>query len=139
MLKIENYINGKLVKPLSDLYLDNFNPACGEVYSLLPDSDARDVDCAVEAAKNAFPIWSKMSSETRHDYLMKIVALIERDLDSLAEAESVDNGKPKTLAKAVDIPRAVANFKFYATAAMHTSSEAFETVGQVVDRGGKAG
>ncbi len=133
MLKIENYIGGSLVAPVSENYLDNFNPACGEVYSLIPDSDERDVARAVEAAKKAFPVWSKMSADVRHDHLMKIVALIERDLDSLATAESIDNGKPKTLAKAVDIPRAIANFKFYATAAMHTASEAFETVGQAIN------
>ncbi len=133
MLKIENYIGGKLLAPVSNEYLDNFNPAIGEVYSLIPDSDERDVEAAVEAARKAFPVWSKMSAETRHDYLIKISNLIERDLDSLSEAESVDNGKPKTLAKTVDIPRAVSNFKFYATAAMHFSSEAHETVGQAIN------
>ncbi|CAN5838159.1 MAG: aldehyde dehydrogenase [Acidobacteria bacterium] len=133
MLKIENYINGELVKPVSENYLDNFNPATGEVYSLIPDSDEKDVESAVEAAQKAFPAWSKMSAEQRHDCLMRIVSLIERDLDSLAEAESVDNGKPKTLARSVDIPRAVSNFKFYATAAMHTATEAHETVGQAIN------
>ena len=133
MLKIENYINGELVKPVSGGYLDNFDPASGEVYSLIPDSDERDVERAVAAASKAFPIWSKQSAEQRHDCLMRIVSLIERDLDALAEAESVDNGKPKTLAKTVDIPRAVSNFKFYATAAMHTASEAHETVGQAIN------
>lgn len=133
MLKIENYIGGELSAPVSGEYLDNFDPAMGEVYSLIPDSDERDVEKAVEAAKKAFPIWSKMSAESRHDVLMRIVALIERDLDFLAEAESIDNGKPKSLAKAVDIPRASANFKFYATAAMHTATEAHETVGQAIN------
>jgi len=133
MLKIENYINGELVKPVSKKYLDNFNPATGEVYSLIPDSDEKDVEAAVEAARKAFPAWSKMSAEQRHDLLMRIVLLIERDLDSLAEAESVDNGKPKSLARSVDIPRAVSNFKFYATAAMHTATEAHETVGQAIN------
>ncbi|MEO8074059.1 MAG: aldehyde dehydrogenase [Acidobacteriota bacterium] len=133
MLKIENYINGKLNAPISGKYLDNYNPAIGEVYSLIPNSDERDVERAVEAAKNAFPVWSKMSAEQRHDVLMRVSSLIERDLDSLAEAESVDNGKPKSLAKAVDIPRAVSNFKFYATAAMHFSSESHETVNQAIN------
>jgi aminomuconate-semialdehyde/2-hydroxymuconate-6-semialdehyde dehydrogenase len=127
MLKIENYIGGELVAPASNEYLDNFNPATGEVYSHIPDSDERDVEAAVAAAKNAFPAWSKASAEQRHDVLMRLSSLIERDLDSLAGAESIDNGKPLTLAKTVDIPRAVANFKFYATAAMHFSSEAHET------------
>ena len=133
MKKIKNYINGKLSVPESDKYLDNYNPAIGEIYSLIPDSDERDVSRAVEAAKNAFPVWSKMSTEQRHDVLMRVSALIERDLDALAEAESIDNGKPKSLAKAVDIPRAVSNFKFYATAAMHTATEAHEMVGQAIN------
>nr|MDQ3041942.1 aldehyde dehydrogenase family protein [Acidobacteriota bacterium] len=133
MLKIENYINGELIKPESGEYLDNFNPSIGEIYSLIPDSGERDVELAVEAAKKAFPVWSKMSAEQRHDVLMRIVALIERDSDALAEAESVDNGKPLSLAKTVDIPRAVSNFKFYATAAMHTATEAHETVGQAIN------
>ncbi len=133
MLKIENYINGELSAPISGEYLDNFNPATGEVYSLIPDSDERDVERAVEAAKKAFPVWSKMSAEQRHDVLMRVSALIERDLDELAEAESVDNGKPKSLAKTVDIPRAVSNFKFYATAAMHTATEAHEMTGQAIN------
>ena len=133
MLKLENYIGGELIQPVSGAYLDNFNPACGEVYSLIPDSDERDVERAVKAAKNAFPIWSKQSAEARHDVLIKLSSLIERDLDSLAEAESIDNGKALSLAKQVDIPRAVSNFKFYATAAMHTATEAFETVGQAIN------
>jgi aminomuconate-semialdehyde/2-hydroxymuconate-6-semialdehyde dehydrogenase len=133
MQKIENYIGGELVAPASGDYLDNFNPATGEVYSLIPDSDERDVERAVEAARKAFPAWSKMNAEARHDILMRVSALIERDLDALAEAESVDNGKPKSLAKSVDIPRAVSNFKFYATAAMHFASEAHETVGQAIN------
>ena len=133
MQTIENYINGQLVKPESNNYLDNYNPAIGEVYSLIPDSDERDVEKAVEAAKNAFPLWSRMSAEERHDILMRVSSLIERDLDFLAEAESIDNGKPKSLAKMVDIPRAVSNFKFYATGAMHTATEAHETVGQAIN------
>ena len=133
MLKLENYIGGKFSAPVSGTYLDNYNPATGEAYSLIPDSDERDVERAVEAAREAFAKWSKMSAEARHDSLMRVSALIERDLDSLAEAESIDNGKPKSLAKAVDIPRAVSNFKFYATAAMHTATEAHETVGEAIN------
>jgi aminomuconate-semialdehyde/2-hydroxymuconate-6-semialdehyde dehydrogenase len=133
MQKLENYISGEMIAPASGDYLDNYNPATGEVYSLIPDSEERDVECAVEAAREAFPAWSKMSAEARHDCLMRVSNLIERDLDALAKAESVDNGKPLLLAKTVDIPRAVSNFKFYATAAMHTATEAHETVGQAIN------
>lgn len=127
---IENYIDGKLIKPCSNTYLDNFNPATAEVYSLIPDSDEQDVELAVDAANRAFPGWKLTGSDERFEILMRIVRLIERDIEMLAEAESIDNGKPVSLAKRVDIPRAAANFRFYATAQMHLSNESFETVGQ---------
>ena len=130
MIEIKNYIGGELVHPASGGYLDNFDPSTGEVYSLVADSDDRDVHLAVKAAKAAFPVWSNTSAEARHDILMRLVALIERDLEPLALAESVDQGKPVSLARSVDIPRAIANFKFYATAAMHTANESHDSVGQ---------
>ena len=61
MLNIENYIGGELVKPASGAYLDNFEPAAGNVYSQIADSDDRDVNLAVEAAKTAFTKWSRTS------------------------------------------------------------------------------
>src|SRR5262245_17438086 len=128
MQKLENYIDGKLVKPASGTYLDNYEPATGEVYSLIPDSDEADVSLAVEAAKRAFPVWSKTPPEQRFEILTRLVSLIERDHEKLAEAESVDNGKPLSLAKVMDIPRAASNFRFYATAAMHFASESHETI-----------
>ena len=133
MTIIENYIGGKLVAPMSGTYLDNLDPAVGEVYSQIPDSDKRDVELAVEAAAKAFPAWSMTPPEERFTTLMRLVALIERDLESLALAESIDNGKPLSLARTVDIPRAVANFRFYATAAMHTANESHDTVGQAIN------
>lgn len=130
MQTIQNYIGGELVNNVSGEYLDNFEPATGEVYSQIPDSDERDVEAAVDAAKLAFPAWSNTSADERFAIIMRLVALIERDLESLALAESTDNGKPVSLARAVDIPRAIANFRFYATAAMHSANESYDTVGQ---------
>ncbi|CAN5557290.1 5-carboxymethyl-2-hydroxymuconate semialdehyde dehydrogenase [soil metagenome] len=130
---IENYIGGQLIQPVSGAYIENFNPATGEVYSLLPDSDERDVQLAVEAARKAFPTWAKTSHDERFEILMRLVRLIERDLDILAEAESLDNGKPILLAKRVDIPRAASNFRFYATAQMHLANESHETIGQAIN------
>lgn len=126
-MKIENYIGGELVMPASGDYLDNFEPATGEVYSQIPDSDDRDVNLAADAARAAFPDWSGMPPEERFETIMRLVGLIERDLESLAQAESTDNGKPVTLARTVDIPRAMANFRFYATAAMHLANESHDT------------
>ncbi len=130
MTNIHNYIGGELVEPASGAYLDNFDPSTGEVYSQIADSDDRDVHLAVEAANAAFPAWAATSTDARHDILMRLVNLIERDLEPLALAESIDQGKPLSLARSVDIPRAVANFKFYATAAMHTANESHDNVAQ---------
>ncbi len=124
MQKIQNYINGKLVEPTSKTYLDNFNPATGKVYSLIPDSDEKDIELAYSAAKNAFKEWSITPKEKRSQYLLKIAALIEKNLDKLSLAESIDNGKPLKLAKTVDIPRAAANFHFYGTGILHYASHA---------------
>src|SRR5688500_11358322 len=133
MLKIENYIDGHLIGPIAGEHLENIDPATGEVFSQIPDSDERDVQRAVDAAKAAFPAWSLTPPEERFTVLMRLVALIERDLEALALAESIDNGKPVSLARTVDIPRAVANFRFYATAAMHTANESHDTVGQAIN------
>src|SRR5829696_10075158 len=133
MLKIDNYIGGDLVDPASRKYLDNIDPATGSVYSHIPDSDDRDVHLAVEAAQSAFPAWSQTSSEERFEVLMRLVSFIERDAEEVALAECIDNGKPLSLARTMDIPRAAANFRFYATAAMHTSNESHETVGQAIN------
>jgi len=123
MDKILNYINGALKAPNSNDFIDNYNPATGEVYSLIPDSDSSDVDNAVIAAKKAFPSWAKTSKDKRSEILYKISTLIEDNLTELAEAESKDNGKPVSLATKVDIPRAAHNFRFFATAILHFASE----------------
>ncbi len=122
-MEIQNYIDGKLCPPQSGAYLDNYNPATGKVYSQVPDSDGKDVERAVTAAQQAFPSWSRMPKEKRSAILLKIVTLIEENLERLAEAESRDNGKPVWLAKMIDIPRAAKNFHFYATAILHEHNE----------------
>jgi aminomuconate-semialdehyde/2-hydroxymuconate-6-semialdehyde dehydrogenase len=127
MQHIQNYINGKLVAPVSASYLDNVNPAEGKIYSYIPDSDERDIQQAVDAAQAAFPAWSTLDVQKRSDVLMKIADLIDRDLHKLALAESIDQGKPVKLATVVDIPRASANLRFYATASLHLASEAHLT------------
>jgi aminomuconate-semialdehyde/2-hydroxymuconate-6-semialdehyde dehydrogenase len=133
MEKILNYIGGKLVEPASGKYIDNYNPSEGKIYSIVSDSDERDVNEAVKTAKEAFPTWSKISTEERCKILLKVADLIDRDLEKLALAESLDNGKTVKLAKAVDIYRASANMKFYATAAMHFASEAHVNDGDSVN------
>ncbi len=133
MKKILNYIDGELSPPQSDQYLDNYYPATGKVYSLVPDSDKNDVETAINAARKAFPEWSSCGIEARSRILYKIADLIEENLEKLAEAESEDNGKPVKLATAVDIPRAAANFRFFASAIVNQSSEAHIAEGQAVN------
>lgn len=127
MHKILNYINGGLKTPVSAQFFENINPAKGEVYSLIPDSDRQDVEEAVKAAQAAFPAWAAMPAEKRMRILLKIADAIEVRLNELAFAESIDNGKPLWLAKMVDIPRASANFRFYATAIQHFATKAHFT------------
>ncbi|WP_439129980.1 aldehyde dehydrogenase [Polaribacter sp.] len=129
MLNIKNYINGKLVAPEAGNYLDNYNPAVGEIYGQIPNSSKEDVQKAYQAAAKAFPSWSNTTLEERSKILYKISDLILEKLDFLAVAESKDNGKPIALAKQVDIPRAASNFQFFANAITQFSSEAHESVG----------
>ncbi len=124
MIKIQNFIGGVLAAPLSGEYIDNYDPSTGSVYSLIPDSDERDVELAVSAAKEAFKTWSVTPVAHRSKILLKIASLIEKNLEALALAESVDNGKPLWLAKSIDIPRAAENFHFYGTGILHFASEA---------------
>src|SRR5882672_11355161 len=133
MQKILNYIDGQFPEPVSGKFLDNVNPAEGKVYSLISDSDERDVAQAVMAAKAAFTGWSEMEAEKRSAILLKIADLIDRDVDKLALAESIDNGKPVKLARSLDIPRASANIRFYATAGVHFASEAHITDIQAIN------
>lgn len=133
MEKILNYIGGELVGAASGGYLDNINPAEGKIYSYIPDSDSADVSQAVTAAGEAFSEWASMPVEKRSMILSRIADLIDRDLDKLAFAESADNGKPVRLARTVDIPRASANFRFYATGAIHLASDAHITGNDAVN------
>ncbi len=123
MQKIKNYINGELIEPVGNTYIDNYNPAIGKVYSLIPDSDERDVELATQAALKAFPSWSVTPKDERSRIMLKISELIDKNLERFAIAESVDNGKPISLARTVDIPRAASNFHFYGTAILHYASE----------------
>ena len=126
MDKVLNYINGEHKAPLSELWIDNYDPSIGKVYSLIPDSDEKDVELAYQAADKAFPIWSNTSKEERSKIMLKIALKIKENAKELAIAESVDNGKPVSLAEHVDIPRASSNMEFFATGILHYASESHQ-------------
>jgi len=124
--KISNYIDGKLQAPIAGGYMDLYDPSKGEVYAQVPSSDLEDVDLAYASAEAAFEGWSNTSIDERSRILHKIADLIEDNLEILAKAESLDNGKPIWLAKKVDIPRASSNFRFFAQAITQFSTSAHE-------------
>ena len=128
-MKIQNYINGEYENPIEDHWLDNYNPAIGEVYGQTPNSSVEDVEKAYQAAATAFLSWSQTTVDERSEILSKIADLILDKILFLAAAESKDNGKPIGLATEIDIPRAAANFQFFANAITQFSSEAHESVG----------
>ncbi|NNC49779.1 MAG: aldehyde dehydrogenase [Flaviramulus sp.] len=130
MHRIQNFINGQYENPINNGWLDNFCPANGEVYGQIPNSSKEDVENAYIAAKSAFPIWSQTPLDERSRILIKISELLESNLKHFAEAESKDNGKPISLATAIDIPRAATNFRFFGNAVTQFSSESHESVGQ---------
>lgn len=133
MQAIGNYIDGELVAPHAGRYLQSVNPATGESYAHVPDSDAHDVQAAVEAARRAFPTWAATPAEQRGRILLRIADRIEQNLERLALAECIDNGKPLARCREVDIPRAVQNFRFFASAILHAHSELHVTDGQALN------
>lgn len=120
---LENFIGGHFIGPLSGEFIDNVNPSTGEIVGQIPNSNKKDIDVAVAAAKKAFPAWSTTATEKRFIILNKIAELIDENLEALALAETNDNGKPLWLSKVMDIPRASSNFRFFATGIMHFANE----------------
>src|SRR3989441_6599432 len=125
--RILNFIGGEFREPAGGKYLDNIEPATGKAYSQVADSGKEDVDLAVTAAEKTYVEWSRTPAAERSRILLRIADLIDRDLEKLARAESIDTGKPLSLARSLDIPRAASNFRFFATAILHTESEAHIT------------
>ena len=128
-MNIQNYINGDYQLPISNEYVDNYNPSNGEVYGKIPNSNTEDIEYAYNSAKSAFRSWSKTTLEERSRILIKISELLEANLERFAKAESIDNGKPLSLATSIDIPRAASNFRFFGNAITQFASESHESVG----------
>jgi len=124
MQRIFNQINNQFRPPANNNYLPVYDPSRGVPYAEVPDSNEEDLNAAVAAAKAAFPKWSETTPQHRHDLLVNLADLIDREHETLAKMESVDNGKPLSLAKVVDIPRAASNFRFFANAITQFSGDA---------------
>ncbi len=133
MVTVQNHIDGRQVPAASGATLDNWEPATGAVSGTLPDSDGVDVAAAVRAAERAFPAWASTPAAERSRTLHRLAEALRARLAELAQAESADTGKPLSLAASMDIPRAVANFDFFADAASQFSSEAHPMEGQALN------
>jgi aminomuconate-semialdehyde/2-hydroxymuconate-6-semialdehyde dehydrogenase len=126
-MNVTNYVDGDHVAAVSGAWLDKVAPASGEVIARVADSDGRDVENAVAAAARAFPAWARTPAAERSRLLMELARRIDENLEELARAETLDTGKPLRLSRSIDIPRASANLRFFATAVLHFHSETYRT------------
>ncbi|CDO06784.1 aldehyde dehydrogenase [Mycolicibacterium cosmeticum] len=114
--RYENFIGGQWVAPASGRYFENRTPVTGQVFCEIPRSDEADVEAALDAAHAAAPGWGKSSPAQRAVLLNKIADRIEENLESIALAESWDNGKPIRETLNADIPLAIDHFRYFAGA-----------------------
>ena len=128
-MKIQNFIHGEFLDPKSKEWIDNYNPSNGAVYGQLPNSSKEDIELAYKSAKSAFSEWSNSTLDERSRILIKLSDLLEQNLEDFAKAESKDNGKPLSLARTIDIPRAASNFRFFGHAITQFSSESHDSIG----------
>ena len=112
--KYENYIGGKWVAPKGGQYFDNISPINGEVLCQIARSQAEDIEVALDAAHAAKEKWGRTSVTERSNILLKIAQRMEDNLETLAIAETLDNGKPIRETRAADIPLAIDHFRYFA-------------------------
>ena len=125
-MKILNYIKGKFNEPISSEWMDNFSPSTGEVIGSIPLSGDADVRSAIAAAKSALPEWSSLDPSDRALWLDKIADCLEEKFEEIAHLESMDTGKPISLARSVDARRSVSNFRFFSEMIRDREDEVFE-------------
>ncbi len=126
MKEIQNYINGKFQPPVKGRTIDDINPATGEIIGTVPASTSDDVQQAVDAANGARTAWASLTIDERVNWLDKIANSLESHSEKIASLESIDTGKPISLARAVDAARSVTNFRFFAKFAKDYTDEKFE-------------
>jgi aminomuconate-semialdehyde/2-hydroxymuconate-6-semialdehyde dehydrogenase len=123
MRRLPHFIAGASRFPQNGGWLPVFEPANGRIFAEVAAGDAADADAALAAAVDAFPRWSGLANEQRARWLERLADALERRLDDFAHAEAQDGGKPLRLAREVEIPRAIANLRFFAHAATQFASE----------------
>jgi len=112
--KYENFIGGKWTAPVDGEYFDNISPVNGKVFCQVPRSNEKDVNLALDAAHAAKEAWGKTSYAERAIILNKIADIMESNLETIALAETIDNGKPLRETTFADIPLAIDHFRYFA-------------------------
>src|ERR1700720_3368989 len=109
-------VDGKWVNAASGKTFPTYNPATGEVLAQVAEGDRQDIDAAVRAARKAFESgpWSRLTASERGKLVWKLADLLEKHLEEFATLETLDNGKPLTVARAADVPLAVEMFRYMA-------------------------
>lgn len=108
------FINGKFVKPKSEIYFKTINPSTGEALAEIAEANETDIDFAVKAARKAHGVWSKIPAKNRGRYLFRIARILQERAREFAVLESIDNGKSIKESRDVDIPLAAAHFFYHA-------------------------
>ena len=134
------FINGKFVAPKSGKYFPTINPATGKVLAKIADANAKDVDLAVLAARNAYAkVWGKMPAAERGKYLYRIARILQERAREFAVLETLDNGKPIRESRDTDIPLVAAHFFYHAGwadklqhAGLGDSPKPYGVVGQII-------
>jgi aminomuconate-semialdehyde/2-hydroxymuconate-6-semialdehyde dehydrogenase len=122
-LRLPHWIDGQAREPAGGRWVDVFDPATGQVFAEVARGDAADVEAAVAAATRAAPGWAALPASERAEWLERLATAVETRLDDFAHAEARDGGKPLTLARDIEIPRAISNLRFFAHAATQFGSE----------------
>ena len=126
VVELSNYINGEWRPAICEHWIEDYSPANGSLIAQIPCSSIEDVDDAVLAATAASADWADQTIAERADWLEKIADALESRVEEVAQLESLDTGKPISLARSVDAARSVANFRFFAEQGREFESEIFE-------------
>src|SRR5215217_2755513 len=113
--RYDNYIGGRFVAPVKGEYFANVTPITGQPFCEVARSTAEDIELALDAAHAAREAWGKTSPAERANILNRIADRMEQNLDLLATAETIDNGKPIRETRAADIPLAIDHFRYFAS------------------------
>ena len=132
MMDLHHWIDGAFVPASKGGWIPVTEPATGKTFARCAAGTSSDIECAVQAARSAFPAWSQTTTAERVALLERFAAVIDDHCDELAMLESQDGGKPIARARSVEIPRVAENLRFFASALRHEHNDAFTSAPDVL-------